>query len=444
MLHKSDFHSYQNKAIEFIIQRRKCALFIDMGMGKTASSATAFLQLYNDFFISKILIVAPLEVVNNVWNQEFKKWSHLKDIEVLRIVGNASQKYKALHTPAIFYAINRENLQWLVKNHAWDFDAVIIDESSSFKNHDSQRFKSLRAVLPKIKAIVCMTGTPEPNGYHDLWSQIYLLDQGMRLGRNITAFRNRWFSRHFKGFGFNINEGAEIEINDKIKDICLSMEAKDYLNLPDKIEVIEHVELPKQAFETYTELEKEFITVLHNEKDIEALSAAALGNKLLQLCNGCIYGENKEVYHVHNAKVERLKDIIADNPTESILIAYNYQSDIEMLRKAIPSIVFLKEDKNAVEEWNTGKIKYLAAHPASASYGLNLQHGGSMIVWYGLNWSLEYYQQFNARLHRQGQNKPVRIIYLVAKGCIDQKVMEVIKDKAKVQQSFIDYMKDCY
>lgn len=440
-LSKKNLHSYQQRAIDFIRQKKKCALFLDLGLGKTVSSATAITELLEDFYITKCLIIAPLDVCNEVWLQEFEKWEQFNDIRASLCTGSAKERKAALNKEADIYIINRENVVWLLKNHPWTFDAVIVDESSSFKSHSSQRFKALSAAYDKINVMVLLTGTPAPNGYHDLWSQIFLIDRGKRLGKNITAYRNRWFTRHFKGFGFIQREEAANEIEQKIEDVCLSMKAEDYLELPPRIDINESVVLPAGVQTTYDELKTQFVAEIE-DKEVAVLGGGSLSNKLMQICNGHIYDEDGESHKLHDAKINRLKQIIEDNPNENILLAYNYKSDKEAILKAFPHAKQIEKKGNTVKRWNQGKIPLLIAHPASAGYGLNLQGGGSIIVWYGLNWSLELYQQFNGRLHRQGQGKPVRVIHLVAKGCIDEDVLYAIRMKAKNQEQLLQYLKE--
>ena len=318
---------------------------------------------------------------------------------------------------------------------------VVIDESSSFKSARAKRFRALKKVMKYIRSIVLLSGTPSPNGMMDLWSQMYLIDQGERLGRTITNYRQRFFVPDgYMGYNYKLKPGAKEQIMELIKDVCVTMTAEDYLELPECINVNEFIELPDKAKQQYKELEKEFIISL-DDIDIESPSKAALGNKLLQICNGSVYDAERNVHEIHNEKIERLKEIIEDNPGENFLVAYNYKHDLEKLQKAFPKAVKLETAKQE-DDWNKGKIKILLAHPASAGHGLNLQYGGNVIIWYGLTWNLEYYQQFNKRLHRQGQKNIVRNIHLIAKGCLDEKVLFfALSGKAKTQKDLIDYLK---
>lgn len=440
MLKRSDLHPYQNKAIEFVKTKMKCALFLDLGLGKTISSLTAASDLLDDMAVTKVLIIAPLRVANTVWKQEAANWSHLQHLKVTVCTGSKQERIDAFNSKADIYVINRENVQWLIESVKWSFDMVIIDESSSFKNHASKRFKYLKKVLKHVKSVVLLTGTPSPNGYLDLWSQIYLTDNGERLGRNITTYRHRFFTQDTWGYGWNINNGADKIIQNLIADVCMTMFADDYLDMPDKIIIAEQVEFDAKTQKQYKELEKEFLLEISKETNIEAPSAGVLANKLLQICNGAIYDENKNYHVIHDLKVKALKELVEDNPNENMLVAYNFKSDLERLQKAFPDAVVLSKSGVEVELWNKGEIKMLLTNPASAGHGLNLQHGGAVIVWFGLTWSLELYQQFNGRLYRQGQKNTVRIIHIVAKGAIDERVVQAINSKAETQKDLMTYL----
>jgi SNF2 family DNA or RNA helicase len=294
-----------------------------------------------------------------------------------------------------------------------------------------------------MPTVILLTGTPSPNGMMDLWSQLYLIDNGERLGRTITSFRQRFFSAGgYNGYTYKLNSGSDERIQELIQDVCLTMDAADYIQLPEKILVHEYVELPSKIAKQYKTLEKEFLLLLDSDVNIEAPSAAVVGNKLLQLCNGAIYDENRIAHEVHDLKLKALKDIVEDNPTENMLVAYNFKSDLRRLQKTFPEVVVLDKEGKALIEWNKGNIKMLLAHPASAGHGLNAQYGGNVIVWFGMNWSLELYQQFNARLHRQGQTKPVRIIHLLVKNCIDEVVLKAVNAKGVFQSNFKNFFKE--
>lgn len=442
MLSRKNLHHYQTSAVEFAHSQPKCGLFLDMGLGKTTTSLTIASDFLDNFFINRVLIIAPLRVANTVWKQEAEKWEHLKHLNVDICTGPTQQRISALNSDADIHVINRENVLWLAENVKWKWDMVIVDESSSFKSMKSKRFKALKKMTKHIKSILLLTGTPSPNGLMDLWSQLYLIDNGERLGRTITNYRQRFFKPSgYMGYGYKANPDADGKIKSLIKDVCITMSAEDYLELPDRVDLNEYVTLPKDAIKQYEELEKEFLLSLEDGIDIEAPSSGGLVNKLLQMCNGSIYDEDGKAHEIHDAKLQSMKEIIEDNPNENFLVAYNFKSDLVRLQKAFPDSVLLSKSGDELKEWNKGNIKMLLAHPASAGHGLNAQYGGSAIIWFGLNWSLELYQQFNARLHRQGQTKPVRIIHIVAKNCIDEKVLMALRSKAKTQDELLQYLK---
>lgn len=443
MLTRDNMHEYQNKAVQFIKDEKRCALFLGLGLGKSVSSLTAATDLLDGLAVNKVLVVAPLRVANSVWAQECKQWQHLEHLRVNVCTGTEKKRIAALQAHADIYTINRENITWLVQHYGkkWPFDCVIIDESSSFKNASSKRFKSLKKVAPLTTHMILLTGTPSPNGLLDLWPQMHLVDFGERLGRTMTSYKQRFFETDFMGYKFTPREGSDKKIQSLIADKCLSMSAADYLQMPDRIDIIEPVTLPPAILKQYNDFERELFAEIEGE-EIEALSAASLANKLLQWSNGTNYTDDKGNWvEIHKAKLDALKDIVSDNDNENILLAYNFKSDLARLQKAFPDAVTLDKDQETIERWNRGEIKMLMAHPASTAYGLNLQKGGSMIVWFGLNWSLELYQQFNGRLHRQGQDKPVRIVHLVANDCIDERVMRTLSDKDVVQSDLLKALK---
>lgn len=444
MRYRSDLHEYQRKGIEFILENKRCGLFLSMGLGKTTTTLTAISDLRDGFAISKTLVIAPLRVANSVWLQETRIWDHLKHLEVSICTGSERNRISALSREADVYVINRENVAWLVETYGkkWPFDCVVIDEASSFKSSSSQRFKALKKILPYTEYMILLTGTPSPNGLLDIWSQVYLIDFGERLGRTMTAYKQRFFESDYMGYKFSPREGAAEKIHNLLKPIAMSMRAEDYLELPDRIDLVEKVELPAATLKEYREFEKHLLAELPEGEEIEAVSAAVLANKLLQWCNGAMYTDDKGNWaELHKVKIEALADLIEQNEGENILVAYNYKTDLERLQKAFPQARALDKNPQTVIDWNNGEIPLLLAHPASAGHGLNLQKGGSMIVWFGLNWSLELYQQFNARLHRQGQEKPVRIIHIIAEGCIDQRVMDVLADKDAQQSKLLNALK---
>jgi len=442
MLSRDNLHEYQERCVNFIHSTPKCALWLDMGCGKSTTTLTAISDLLDGLAVERVLVVAPLRVAKSVWAQEAKKWDHLKHLRFSVVVGNEKQRVAALHSTADVYVINRENVKWLVDfyKRKWPFDCVVLDESSSFKSAGSQRFKALKKVSDLISRMIQLTGTPSSNGLLDVWAQIALLDNGQRLGRTMTAYKSRFFESDYMGYKFTPIKGAQQLIEGLISDVVVSMRAEDYLELPERIDLQVDVELSKNAQDQYQELEKEFLLEIDSEQ-VTALSAATLAGKLLQFSNGTLYiNKHGNFVEIHNEKLDALEEIVEVND-EPILVAYNFKSDLVRLKERFPFAVALDKDEKTIDRWNNGEIKMLLAHPASASMGLNLQRGGSIIVWFGLNWSLELYQQFNARLHRQGQDKPVRIIHLVAKGCIDEKVLLAIKNKAKTQDDLLNALR---
>lgn len=440
MLNKSDLHEYQHKGVKHILEHKNSALFLDMGLGKTITTLTAIEELiYKD--VEKVLIIAPLRVCNSVWVQEAENWEHTTYMSFTNLSGGSANMLKGLKESSDIYLINRENVKALIETTKgkWDFDMVVIDESSSFKSYSSQRFKALKKVLHLIDKMVLLTGTPSPNGYMDLWSQIYLLDRGERLGKNITAFRNRYFTKDFMGWSYEINPYAPAKIQSLIKDVAISMSSEDYLELPDFIPTVLENKLSGKLLKQYKEFEKEMLLDLDGEL-ITAMSAATLSNKLLQFCSGNIYGEDGQIHHFHELKLDTLQEIIDSSPDENLLVGYNYKHELTALKKKFPDAVVLDKEGKAVEQWNRGEIKLLLAHPASAGHGLNLQKGGKTLIWYGFTWSLELYQQFNKRLHRQGQKDNVRCIHITV-GDIEYKLMKTLSQKDATQQQLLDNLK---
>jgi SNF2 family DNA or RNA helicase len=416
---------------------------LDLGMGKTTSTLTAVTDLLDSLAVNRVLVVAPLRVANSVWAQECKKWQHLEGLKVSVCTGSERARLASLQKTADVYTINRENIPWLVKHYGkkWPFDAVVIDESSSFKNNSSQRWKAIKRILPDTEYMVLLTGTPAPNSLMDIWAQMYLVDFGQRLGRTMTGFKQRFFEPDYMGYNWSLKPGAAETIHRLVADVCLSMSAKDYLQLPDRIDLIEKVYLPAKVQAQYIAFERDLLATLPDGEEIEAMNAAVLANKLLQWCNGATYTDgNGNWSEIHNAKLDALVELVEEND-EPVLVAYNYKTDLARLKNRFPAAVVLDKNQQTIDDWNAGKIEMLLAHPASAGHGLNLQHGGSLCVWVGLTWSLEYYQQFNARLHRQGQTKPVRIVHIVADGCIDERVLSVLSAKDATQKDLLTALK---
>lgn len=428
-------HDYQQYAIDFIKNNEVAAVLLDMGLGKTSITLTAVNDLiFDSFEVSKVLVIAPLRVARDTWPAEIKKWDHLKHLRYSVAVGSESERLAALRKEADIYIINRENVDWLVNKSKvpFNFDMVVIDELSSFKSHQSKRFKSLLKVRPFIKRIVGLTGTPSSNGLMDLWAQFRILDMGKRLGRYITHYRSAYFLPDKRSadriFTYKPADGAEQMIYDRISDITISMKSADYLKLPECIinEVPVFMDTKEKAiYETF----KEDMVAKIKDEEIDAANAAVLSGKLLQMANGCIYDEDKKAIKIHDRKLDALEDLIESANGKPLLVAYWFQHDLARIKERFP-VREIKTSKD-IEDWNKGKIPLAVIHPASAGHGLNLQTGGSTLVWFGLTWSLELYQQCNARLHRQGQTDTVVIHHIIAKGTIDEDVMAALQRKEK-------------
>jgi len=444
MQYPNHLHPYQLKAVNFILSREHCALWLGLGLGKTVITLTALEELINSMSVSKVLVIAPLRVCNSVWAQEIRKWDHTKNLQVSVCTGSARQRTAALMQDADIFVINRENVDWLVNHYKkkWPFDCVVIDEASSFKNSKSKRWRALKKVRPFIEKSVQLTGSPAANGLVDLWSQIYLLDLGERLGRSKTAYLKRFFQSDYMGWHWEPKLGSEKLIYKSISDLTMSLQSQDYIDLPEQMSSVVKVCPSQKVKRQYKALEKDFVLALE-DNDITPANAAALSNKLLQFCNGAVYDQDKKFIVVHDLKIDALKEIIEDNPAENILVAYNYKSDLARIKKAVPYAETLKSQET-INRWNSGQTKILLVHPASAGHGLNLQAGGSLIVWFGLNWSLELYQQLNGRLYRQGQQRPVRIIHLVTKDMLDEKVLSAIENKARTQVELLSSLKETF
>lgn len=422
-------------------------------MGKTITTLTAVKELkYNRFLVRKVLVIAPKKVAEGTWTKEAAKWDHTKMLRVSPILGSQTKRIRALNTPADLYIINRENVCWLVDyyRNSWPFDMVVVDESSSFKSHSAKRFKALASVCPRIDRMVELTGTPSPNGLADLWSQIFLLDAGERLGKRYTQFRERYFQPDKRGsdgmvYSYEAKPGTEASILEKISDICISMKAEDYLELPDIVYHEIPVELDKKSAKAYYELEREMVLQLPEDDEmISVTSAAALSNKLLQLANGAIYDEDRQVHEVHSCKIEAFMELIESLQGKPVLVFYNYQHDRERILTALSGTrLRVRELKNTQDEddWNAGEIDVLLTHPASSAYGLNLQQGGNHVIWFGLTWNYELYTQANKRLHRQGQTDKVIIHHLICSGTRDEDVMQALKKKDDVQNWVMESLK---
>lgn len=446
MLSRKNLHGYQEKAVSFIKNNDATALWVDMGLGKTVACLTALQDLFEEKLIKKALIIAPLRVAKHTWPHEIKNWEHLRRINYKLLAGlSAKKRLQAVYAAEGVHIINRENTPWLVENlgQKWHYDCVVIDESSSFKSHSSKRWRSLRKVLGNIKKMIHLTGTPAPNSLLELWPQIYLLDKGKRLENTRGKFLEKYC--HLVGNPvwnqWEVKKDREQKIYQKVADLVLRLNAKDYIQLPNKILSNIAVDLPSKAQTIYEQMKKDFI-VSFERGDILAVNAAVQINKLLQISNGCLYSD-KGYEIVHNEKINALLDIVS-TATEPLLIAYNYKSDLSEIKKVLPNAQILDKQPKTIEDWNNKKIDILLCHPASAGHGLNLQQGGNIIIWFGLTWSLELYEQFNARLHRQGQKNPVRILHILSNDTVDFKVLETLQTKEESQNAllnFVDYLK---
>ena len=439
-------HDYQRQAIRFIHDHESCALLLDMGLGKTACTLTAIWELmYDRLEIASVLVVAPIRVCWQ-WESELAKWDHLTGLTMSVAVGSDRERREALDKEADIHVINRENVVWLLENYPdsrWDM--LVVDELSSFKNHQSQRFKALRHVRPYITRVIGLTGTPAPNSMIDLWAQVFLLDMGKRLGMSIGRYRSEYFTPG-RGNGmivydYKIREGAAEKISRQIGDICISMKAEDYLQLPDRIDKVEKVRLPQSLMDDYEEFEKDQVLAIQ-EDEIQAASAAALSIKLRQFANGAIYNDDRDPVTVHEEKLDALEETIEAANGQPVLVFYQFKHDasriMNRLRKYKP---VMYEGDETLRAWNDGKISILLAHPASTAYGLNMQAGGHIVIWYGVDWNLELYQQANARLHRQGQSHPVTVIHLITKGTIEEKVLAALNGKKRSQDALLDAVK---
>lgn len=437
-------HDYQERAIEFILNHENSALFLDMGLGKTVITLTAlYSMLFDRFTATKVLVIAPLTVAWNTWSLEAEKWEHLQGLKISKILGTAAERRKALQEDAEIYVINRENVVWLVKElKTWPFDVVVIDELSSFKSNQSKRFKALKYVRPYIDHVIGLTGTPASNSMMDLWAEMYLVDQGERLGKTLTWYRSNYFkpgwSNGYVVYKWQLLPGAKDIITEKLSDISVSMSAQDYLSLPDKVETDIFIDLDSKALKAYQQLEREALTTV-DDTEIEGINAAAIMSKLLQASNGFLYDETHAVHRLHSAKLEALEELI-EQAQSPVLVFYEFKADLEDLAK-LKGARQLSGPKD-IEDWNAGKINILLAHPASAGYGLNLQEGGHIVVWYGLTWSLEQYQQANARLYRQGQKDTVFIYHILAKGTADEDVKKALEDKDMSQSALLNALKE--
>ena len=442
-------YDYQRTAMQWIVDKPKCGLFLDMGLGKTVSTLTAIQQLIDDCEVSRVLVVAPKKVAETTWSTEAQKWEHLHDLKVVKVLGTEKQRCLALSQKADVYVTGRDNFVWLVGKYGGrlPFDTLVIDELTSFKSAKSERFKAMRIALPSVHRVIGLTGTPAPNGLIDLWAQMYCLDQGERLGRSVTKYREAYFETHRWNnivVRCDVRKGCEEIIRNKIADICLSIQAKDYLQLPDLITHTATVELTPKVREAYERFEREKVLEFKTEHGQEpanvlAQSAAGLMNKLAQFANGAVYDDSMQVHEVHSEKLDRLAEIVEAANGNSVLVFYQYKHDVTRIAAKLKGYrVRAYQGEKDLNDWNAGQIDVLLAHPASTAYGLNMQQGGHYIVWFGTGWNLEHYQQANARLHRQGQQHPVQVYKLICAGTVDEKASAALEGKKGVQQSLLD------
>jgi len=444
-------HPYQEYAAQRIVESPKVGLFLACGLGKTIITLSAVSELLACSMVNKVLIIAPLRVAESTWSTEAAKWEHTRHLSISKVLGARDKRVKALEAPADLYIINRENTGWIADYYGkrWPFDMIVIDELSSFKSYRSERFKKLKGVLPHIRRIVGLTGIPAPNGLLDLWPQIYLMDGGERLGKFITHYRNEYFVPDKVNrqtgivYSWALKPGAGEDIHTAISDLCVSMSAEDYLTLPPRIDRVVNVELPQKAQRQYAQFEKEMILSLMGA-DINAGSAAVLAGKLLQFSNGAIYDENRVVREIHRAKLDALTDVVEAANGNPLLIFYLFKHDVTRITAHLKAegypVAMLKTDQD-IQQWNRGETPILLVHPASAGHGLNLQAGGHTVVWFGLPWSLELYEQGNGRIHRQGQERPVVVHHLASIGTIDEDVIDTLKNKGAGPEALLEAVK---
>ena len=452
---REDLHEYQNYCISFVKDHPEAMLILQMGLGKTISALTAILDLMFDRFeVGKVLIIAPLRVAKTVWPEERDSWEHTSFLKMSVIVGNAKQREAAIRTPADVYVVNRENTKWLIdyleKHHIpWPFDMVVIDELSSFKNHQSQRWKALRKVRARIKRMIGLTGTPASNGLMDLWAEVFLIDGGQRLGRFIGRYREAYFRaagmNPYTGVVFNYLPlpGAEEAIYSRISDIAVSMKALDYLDMPEYVPVTHTVEMDPAERNLYDKMKKELLVEVDGES-IDAANAAVLSGKLLQMANGALYNDSREVRDIHKQKLLILEDLIEQANGQNVLVAYWYQHDHDRIMEHLKEKGYTPRDiktETDIADWNAGKIQVGLISPASAGHGLNIQKGGHILIWFSMIWSLEMYQQTNARLWRQGQKHVVTVHHIVCKDTVDEDVLKALEHKDTTQQNLIAAVK---
>ena len=437
-------YPYQAKAIDHEIRLARCALFLDMGLGKSVITLTAIRRLIDYCEVERVLVVAPKKVAETTWTTEAAKWDHLRSLRVVKVMGTAKQRRRALDTAADVYVTGRDSFVWLFEEckGRLPFDMIVIDELTSFKTPSAARFKAMRKASSMAARVVGLTGTPAPNGLIDLWAQMYCIDLGERLGKSVTRYRSDYFDTYMHNgipVRCTLKKGAESTIRNKIADICLSMQAKDYLTLQPLIVHDIVVPLSPKVLKGYNDFEREQVMVVE-ESTVTAASAAALMNKLSQYASGAVYDENHGVVEIHSEKLDCLEELIA-SAGESVLVFYQYRHEAARIAARLKGKrVRTYEGEADLRAWNAGEIDVLLAHPASTAYGLNMQQGGRYIVWYGTGWNLEYYQQANARLHRQGQERPVIVYRLLAESTVDMLAVAALDSKQNVQQSLLSML----
>lgn len=454
---KYEPHPYQDHATEHVIKHTAAGLLLEMGLGKSVICLTAIDRLINDLFeVSRVLVIAPKRVADEVWTTECEKWDHLEHLKVSKVLGTEKQRKQALKVKADIYVINCENVVWLVAQYggAFPFDMLVIDESSKFKSHQAARFKALRQIRPMINRVVILTGTPIPNGLLDLWSQVYLLDQGERLGKSIGSYRERYFKEGKRNghvvYNYELRKADELlgddfyekEIYDRIGDVCISMKTQDYLSLPECIDRNIEIRLSDKVMQQYLDFEKEQILAIEDVEEISAVNAAALTNKLLQFANGAVYGADGKYFEIHNEKIEALEELLELASGKPLFCFYSFRHDVERiklhLKKFKPRELKTSAD---IRDWNTGTVPFMLAHPASAGHGLNLQAGGHIVAWFNRPWSLELWQQGKTRFHRQGQQNVVINNSIIAKGTMDEAVVNALDNKAIGQELLMQAVK---
>lgn len=451
---------HQQIADRFLAEHDRGALLLGMGLGKSAITLTRLEDyLYNSFRLHKVLVIAPLKVAEDTWTREADKWDHLRDLRVSRVLGTAKQRRKALCQDADVYVINWENVSWLVAElgRNWPFDGLVLDELSGFKSSRAKRWRMLKRVAPLCKVVWGLTGTPAAGGYIDLYAEMYLIDNGAHLGKTLTGYRDRYFRPGArKGhvvFEWTLKPGAKELIDQQLAQFCLSMKTEDWVELPDCIVCDHFVHMTASERKLYDAFQREKILPLLNGQVIDEVeyadhavvgsTAATISGKLLQMANGAVYDEARNVVPIHDQKLQMLLELVEQAQSEPVLVYYAYQHDRERIRAVLPQARDL-ETAEDVAAWNRGEVPVLLAHPASVAYGLNLQEGGHILIWFGLTWSLEQYQQANARLHRLGQGKPVFIHHILCEGTLDEKVVKALQEKDAVQESLLQALKSWY